>query len=347
MKLFRFIMISAICSFIVCFLILYRDMFIDEAEVYFPDSLANRALYGLFVVNAVLILLLLYDVCINECHLKLKRKKRPDKNKGQIPVALNASTSSDAPAVDSVNTEIVKEDAAVSPFETVTVAESEKIVLPCEQENSPYVPTAEKKEPKQPSKRGIVLKKRRTRLRKKIRELQKENIALTSKLAEEQRERLSCIKIYNERLLRQGFLNRRKQNLFKLKILVRVAEESELHSYALNLDDVMEMLHETKFSKEEMDEYRKLFGYIYPDALNRVRKYCPSFSPREELYFMFVALSFCDYMIKETLGIGSAGLMRMRFRLCPFFGLKKEKVDMLDDKIEEVMLHSDTLRILR
>ncbi len=140
-----------------------------------------------------------------------------------------------------------------------------------------------------------------------------------------------------EAMMRQGFYNRCLQNRMKLKALVRIAEESEKHSYGLELDDVIEMLHDTKIARREMAEYRRWFEGIYPDAMKRIQRCCKSFSQQEEMYFMFVAIGCTDSMMREVLGIGSEKLKKIRARLCPFFGLDKEDAYKLDDKVKAVM----------
>ncbi len=101
------------------------------------------------------------------------------------------------------------------------------------------------------------------------------------------------------------------------------------------LDALMETLTPAMLTAKEEQEFRTTFSGIYPMALPRLREACPGITRNEELLCMLIFLNQTTEEIARILGIATASVFRIRYRLRPKLNLPEKAA--LDMEIKKIM----------
>lgn len=119
------------------------------------------------------------------------------------------------------------------------------------------------------------------------------------------------------------------------ELLRQLAEIQTSNQSRSELNKLMETLSPTMLTPKEEAEFRVAFSGIYSTALIRLRDVCPNITKNEELLCMLILLNQSTEEIARILGIASASVTRIRYRLRPKLNIP-EKAS-LDTEIKRIM----------
>ena len=138
-----------------------------------------------------------------------------------------------------------------------------------------------------------------------------------------------------EKELKRIIESRYKLHERNQELLRQLADIHTSHQSGSELNKLMETLSPAMLTPKEETEFRIAFSGIYPTALIRLREACPNITKNEELLCMLVMLNQSTEEIARILGIASASVTRIRYRLRPKFNLPERAS--LDAEIRRIM----------
>lgn len=138
-----------------------------------------------------------------------------------------------------------------------------------------------------------------------------------------------------EKQLKRIISSRHELHERNKELLHRLNEIQVSDQSGNRLNELMETLSPAMLTSKEEKEFRAAFSEIYPLALPRLRKACPGITKNEELLSMLIFINQTTDEIARILGIASASVTRIRYRLRPKLNLP-EKAS-LDMEIKKIM----------
>jgi hypothetical protein len=138
-----------------------------------------------------------------------------------------------------------------------------------------------------------------------------------------------------EKELKRILESRHELHEHNQELLRQLAEIQTSNQSGSELNKLMETLSPTMLTPKEEAEFRVAFSGIYSTALIRLRDVCPNITKNEELLCMLILLNQSTEEIARILGIASASVTRIRYRLRPKLNIP-EKAS-LDAEIKRIM----------
>lgn len=133
--------------------------------------------------------------------------------------------------------------------------------------------------------------------------------------------------------------NKRQLSIKQQSIDTLLAERIALNSRIEELNKVLadnnsetkhhEMIQTILLEKEDEQRFRKTFNDIYPQFIERLRRYCPELTTGNELLCMLIVLNRRNDEIALALGISRESVTTSRYRLRQRFNLAKD-IDLND-----------------